>query len=341
MNRLRLTVTAIQPAVATLVLWLVMSNNVSAQINRDAPRYTPEIDGTISAEEMNGQLAIPLVWPIPGGALILSGSGSGVDDISATCYVSWDADNLNLSAVVRDNTPDYRIDSQGLGNVPYNAQDVIQPTFNPMNDPDNLFDPDGSGGPAAIYDIVVNTLDDFGPDIYRHGMPMTEEAYEAIQLAGTETETGYILEAAIPWETALDDVNPSYVPEAGDMHGLSFLLLGFNGEQGDTASIATLMADFGDGQNTIPDPTTWNSITLVEGVDTPMLQPGDADQDLDFDQLDLVKVQVAAKYLTTQSATWGDGDWNGAPGGSQGNPPRGDGFFNQLDIISALTQAST
>ena len=57
---------------------------------------------------------------------------------------------------------------------------------------------------------------------------------------------------------------------------------------------------------------------------------------MDFDQLDLVKVQIAAKYLTGVAATWGDGDWNGAPGGSQGSPPAGDALFNQLDIIAAL-----
>jgi hypothetical protein len=67
----------------------------------------------------------------------------------------------------------------------------------------------------------------------------------------------------------------------------------------------------------------------------PALQAGDADQDLDFDQLDLVRVQVAAKYLTGQAATWGQGDWNGAPGGRQGSPPTGDGLFNQRDIIAA------
>jgi hypothetical protein len=67
-----------------------------------------------------------------------------------------------------------------------------------------------------------------------------------------------------------------------------------------------------------------------------VLQAGDADQDLDFDQLDLVKVQIAAKYLTGQAATWGEGDWNGAPGGSPGNPPIGNGQFDQLDIIAAL-----
>jgi hypothetical protein len=67
------------------------------------------------------------------------------------------------------------------------------------------------------------------------------------------------------------------------------------------------------------------------------LQAGDANMDLKFDQLDLVKVQIAAKYLTGQAATWGDGDWNGAPGGSQGNPPPGDNRFDQLDIIAALS----
>jgi hypothetical protein len=68
----------------------------------------------------------------------------------------------------------------------------------------------------------------------------------------------------------------------------------------------------------------------------PVLQPGDTQQDLDFDQVDLVLVQVAAKYLTGEPATWGEGDWNGAPGGGPGLPPPGDGVFDQLDIIAAL-----
>ena len=70
------------------------------------------------------------------------------------------------------------------------------------------------------------------------------------------------------------------------------------------------------------------------------LRAGDADQDLDFDQLDLVQVQTAGKYLSALSATWGEGDWNGAPGGSPDNPPAGDGLFNQLDIIAAQLAAT-
>ena len=69
---------------------------------------------------------------------------------------------------------------------------------------------------------------------------------------------------------------------------------------------------------------------------TPMLKAGDADMDLEADQLDVVMVLQAGKYLTGESATWGEGDWDGAPGGEQGNPPPGDGYFDQLDIIAAF-----
>ena len=50
-------------------------------------------------------------------------------------------------------------------------------------------------------------------------------------------------------------------------------------------------------------------------------------------------MQIGGKYLTGQVATWGDGDWNGAPGGVVGSPPAGDGQFNQLDIIAAQQAA--
>jgi len=82
------------------------------------------------------------------------------------------------------------------------------------------------------------------------------------------------------------------------------------------------------------------SLSLFGGETVSELLAGDADQDLDFDQLDLVQVQIAAKYLTGQAATWGEGDWNGAPGGTAGNPPAGDGLFNQFDIIAAQQGAT-
>ena len=103
-----------------------------------------------------------------------------------------------------------------------------------------------------------------------------------------------------------------------------------------------------DGDNdldlAVPNSNTGNSGTngtilfnTTEVTPEPIeLSAGDADQDLDFDQLDLVQVQIAGKYLTNQPATWGEGDWNGAPGGTPGTPPPGDDQFNQLDIVAAL-----
>ena len=66
------------------------------------------------------------------------------------------------------------------------------------------------------------------------------------------------------------------------------------------------------------------------------LQAGDADRDFDFDQFDLIQVLLSEKYLTGEPATWGEGDWNGAPGGNADNPPVGNGLYDQFDIVSAL-----
>ena len=88
---------------------------------------------------------------------------------------------------------------------------------------------------------------------------------------------------------------------------------------------------------------TFDNYNVVDGNGVgrgSSLQAGDADQDFDFDQLDLVQVQIAAKYLTGQAATWGEGDWDGAPGGAPGSPPAGNGLFDQLDIIAALSSGN-
>ena len=54
------------------------------------------------------------------------------------------------------------------------------------------------------------------------------------------------------------------------------------------------------------------------------LAPGDANRDGRWDQLDLVQVLQAAKYLADTPASWEEGDWNA------------DGLFDQLDLVSAL-----
>jgi endonuclease/exonuclease/phosphatase family metal-dependent hydrolase len=75
----------------------------------------------------------------------------------------------------------------------------------------------------------------------------------------------------------------------------------------------------------------------IHGPVGPPLEAGDADQDFRFDFGDIFQVMLArGKYETGNAATWGDGDWDGAPGGSQGNPPVGDGVFHFDDVFAAL-----
>ena len=65
-------------------------------------------------------------------------------------------------------------------------------------------------------------------------------------------------------------------------------------------------------------------------------QPGDSNQDIQFDTSDIVEVLSAGKYETGEPATWAEGDWDAAPDESLTNaPPLGDGVFNSLDIIVA------
>ena len=63
------------------------------------------------------------------------------------------------------------------------------------------------------------------------------------------------------------------------------------------------------------------------------LQAGDADRNTVVDQFDFIRVLQAGKFLTGQSATWGEGDWNGVAWRSPENPPPGDGAFNQMDLV--------
>ena len=145
--------------------------------------------------------------------------------------------------------------------------------------------------------------------------------------------------AIIPGFDDLDPAGAIFVYEEGDKlidgNPAPGMRIGFfisDTDGGGAGQEATLLTDAG---KTLMNATIDYALG-ISAVDEPKLQAGDADMDFDFDQLDLVKVQVAAKYLSGQAATWGDGDWNGAPGGTQGNPPVGNGLFDQLDIIGAL-----
>jgi hypothetical protein len=83
-----------------------------------------------------------------------------------------------------------------------------------------------------------------------------------------------------------------------------------------------LTADIdGDGDADVISRSRDEKIWWYENVS---LQPGDANRDGEFNQVDIVQALQPAKYLTGELASWSTGDWNG------------DGVFDQADIVAAL-----
>jgi hypothetical protein len=84
------------------------------------------------------------------------------------------------------------------------------------------------------------------------------------------------------------------------------------------------------------NPATTFAGVVQYGPFGPALEAGDANQDLEFNFDDIFQVLARGKYETGQPATWGEGDWDGAPGGAPGNPPTGSGQFDFDDIFASL-----
>ena len=66
------------------------------------------------------------------------------------------------------------------------------------------------------------------------------------------------------------------------------------------------------------------------------IQPGDANRDGEFNQLDLLQALRNGRFRNGEAATWEDGDWDGAPNGRLARPPEGNGVFDNQDLITAL-----
>ena len=184
-----------------------------------------------------------------------------------------------------------------------------------------LFDADGLG--IYHHDDVSDEAGVAGVDFNRALLPVDDPLY------GPESSGLYLLAIAIADNDAVSDFGLIF--PNGDWDNVH----GPDGAGGEFPLVG-----WDEGVDNIDESAGAYQIDLT-GATFAMtgnaLEAGDADQDLDFDQLDLVKVQIAAKYLTGQPATWGEGDWNGAPGGEPGSPPLGNGLFDQLDIIAALS----
>ena len=199
---------------------------------------------------------------------------------------------------------------------------------------------------AGSFEIIREGYEDI---LQTLNMPnIAARSYDDLRAAGArnpeilanpnETFSGYAVEVKVPFgivEGFTPDHDMGFDLFWRDVDDPDFPDPGFGGAGifwSDWAQNTTV-ASTPDGEGLFHT-ANWGTLTF-EGV-AAQLRAGDSDQDFDFDQIDLVQVQIAGKYLTGQATTWGEGDWDGAPGGSPGNPPAGDGLFNQRDIIAAL-----
>jgi len=214
----------------------------------------PTIDGVLTTNEWDNAMAFEVACPdiltVPKEGNIWVGSAPASHaDFSLTWYFKWDNANLYIAASVTDSTPAYLAGSPGA----YNSQDLIQLEFD-LTKTEPAINLDGT---TAIYDIVGQTSDGIGGDIYRHQNQsgnFSEAEKAAIAVAGTELSDGYVVEVALPW-SVIDHTGLGYTPTVNDTHGIGLLQLDFNGD----TTLTTALSAFSDMWTT----ASWKTVTLV------------------------------------------------------------------------------
>ena len=101
--------------------------------------------------------------------------------------------------------------------------------------------------------------------------------------------------------------------------------------------VTSIPAPIGGGKDPIEIGVEFGAFLLRAEPTAFVRQPGDANEDREFNSGDIVQVLGAGRYETGEPATWAQGDWDGALNGAlTTGPPPGDGFFNSTDIVAAL-----
>jgi hypothetical protein len=335
----------------------LLATNLFAQKTYTVKRTTtpPVIDGVVSAGEWDNVEA-------EGEWQMLREPETAVDDLGWAFRAVWDDENMYVLL-----TSDYDDWVLGTGSefededcfAALNcggsnfsgSPDSMNLYFDPnVNEEDNIDPPDGyqiafglnDGESSYIDGAITNTfvfqeahVDTGFGNQGSWGLGDGHFLWSFVAQTGPD---GGVVEIVFPWLTwdAEDpQVNHAFAPEAGKEWYVNPAVI-----TSDPGNFLPIW-NWNSSQSfvTRPDGVWIFSDEVIPGGE-PQLEAGDADQNLQFDQLDLVKVQVAAKYLTGQAATWGEGDWDGAPGGKVGDPPPGDGQFNQLDVIAALNSGN-
>ncbi len=259
-----------------MITVLCISISAFAKINYNIPyaSVVPTYDGVISAGEWDDALAVNVSY----ADFVTNGIGAQVSgetlaptaaDISGVYYFKWDETYLYMAFAVTDDMLQWRKAYPG----PYNGQDAVQLCFNPYNNASAVFETS-----AWIFDIVAETSDAQGADIYRHTGPLNNDPNMTASTISA-TNDGYVIESAVAWT----EIQGSLTATQGDVHGFGLLILDFDG-----SAVDSLLSDFGNGANVIGQPAQWNTMTLVgaDGCGSQGIYLGDVNADCYVDLLD-------------------------------------------------------
>lgn len=198
----------------------------------------PQIDANLS--EWEGVPAVESAYTVYRAA-----AWDGTEDLTAVWHLAWDADNLYLAAEVSD---DVHVQTQS-GNQIFRGDSLEL-----QIDTDRAGDL-GSGLNAD--DVQINlspgNFADLPPSAFRF-LGGNDAPGADIRVAAQPTDTGYVLEAAVPWR----DIGVAPTP------GLT-LGLALNANDNDTPGTAVQeVLKSHVPTRTFSDPTTWGTLTLTE-----------------------------------------------------------------------------
>lgn len=167
-------------------------------------------------------------------------------DLSATYALGWDSANLYVGVQVNDDI----FVQTATGRSLYKGD-----SLEILLDANLAGDFSSTVLSADDYQVGISpgNLDGRGPEAYRWFPRSAEGSLSTVQAAAIATDSGYIVEAKIPW------VVFGLEPDAGDAYG--FVLSVSDDDQAGSAAQQSLVSSV--RTRVLTDPTTWGTLILA------------------------------------------------------------------------------
>lgn len=169
--------------------------------------------------------------------------------VSANFNFLWDANNLYISCKVTDPKV-VCVDRIGKA---LNNQDTVQFAFDPMlHKKDTQED-------SYIFDFSpLSGIESNGPATwYEHWQYNAMDNSKGVVVKGARSSVGYNMEMVIPW-SALRNLKENFKVQSGLTMGFGLLIV----DHDTVGNRQDLLTDFGNGDNTILDASTYNTLKL-------------------------------------------------------------------------------